>query len=161
MPVDGNIGCSGIEVRSFDHADLAPILKLWMDIRANIAPCLATVRREVKESSVTANPYHTSPYWRRRDGINHAVAARLGVLGRRGPFAVCVGIRAGEVGADLCPCVALVGALEQILRSKIESVRILRREDQGRCPGGAVLCSRGIAAETAHGGRRDRKSVGE
>src|SRR6476620_7732544 len=83
MAIDRGVSCTGVKVRSINDADLAPVRKtLWRDV----APVLAAVAGELDQSAVRARPDLPGADGRWRNGINHAMAACLGVLHGQRPL---------------------------------------------------------------------------
>src|SRR5215472_8267605 len=81
--------------------------------------------------------------------------ALLGIFHGGCAFAGSRWIRTGEIGADLLPAIALIAALQQILRAEVEDVRVLGREDYRRSPCKTECGFCRIAAKAADCLRRD------
>src|SRR5262249_28788135 len=77
------------------------------------------------------------------------------VFGRGRAVVRSVRVGSREIRTDFFPAVTLIAATQQILRTEIQRVRVLGREDQRRSPGKAVLGFRGIAAKSSYCRRRD------
>src|SRR5258708_7307260 len=119
MAVNGRVSCASGKMRCFKNADLAPGgQRRWCYVR----PGFAAILRDLDQSNVRACPNLLRVEWRRCDGVNHAMAAGLGILHGRGTFLRCVGIGAGEVRTDFLPAISAIAALKHVLRAEIKDV---------------------------------------
>src|SRR5208283_2994821 len=118
MTIDRHISRGGIEARSLDHGDLAPIAEAG---RGNVLPGLAAINGEMEQAGIAAHPDLVRFQRRWRDAVHHAKAALLRVLPRDGAGSLFAGGRgkgACKVRADRRPVESAVDGLHHVLRAE-------------------------------------------
>src|SRR5689334_25052866 len=101
MAVHGGIGDACVEMRGLDGGNFAPVGEArWRDV----SPGLASVPREMNQSSVASGPNQLGVYGRGRYGIDHAITACFRILdGQRTAGRSAFSDSASEVRTDLLP----------------------------------------------------------
>ena len=108
--------------------------------RCHVAPAPPPVATQVHQAVIRPRPQHARLVGRFGEGVQRAVVLRPARVPGDGAArgAELVRVRAGEVGTDGLPALALVGAAEQPVAAGMEHVRIVRGEPDREGPAEAV-----------------------
>src|ERR1017187_1763189 len=161
--IDGGIRDSGIEMRSFNQRDLAPVAQSW---RGNIVPVLSSIAREVNQSRIASHPDQIAIERRGRDREHHTIAGPFGFLDRwrtlgwrtRRFRSFCITRitgRPGEIGADGLPVQTAIDRPHHILRPQIKRCKVSRGKYQRRSPGRAIFALMDLRVPPNCGPRSD------
>ncbi len=106
----------------------------------DVLPGLRVVAGEVDQAVVGARPQDPLLHGGLGEGEDGVVDLHAGDVDGDGPagLALLGGVVAGEVGGDLLPRLALIGAAHEDLGRVVEIMRLVARHDDGRVPLEAV-----------------------
>src|SRR5271166_3124945 len=112
----------------------------------------------MNQSAVAASPDFRRTQRRRRDGVDHSIAALPRVFHGHRTFELFLrrfALVAGQIGADSLPVKPAVDSLHYVLRPEKQRAGLRLREDEYRSPGIAILALRDLLAKSGHGPRCD------
>src|SRR5579863_10056767 len=138
MAIYRDVGGRRVVWRSVDLTDPAP---LWQIFGSNVRPGLAAIPRKLDQTVVRACPDQVFGHRRfcdRKDGVVVFGTGVVLINGAAGDLLLAL-VVAGQVRTDGLPVHAAIGGLKQALAGVVKSIRIVRRNQNGRSPLEAVF----------------------